>query len=54
VDTATHRGAYKGIPPTNREIHFETMAIYRIEDGKIAEVWQQMDVQSLFHQLRVK
>ena len=52
LDTATHRGAYRGIPATNIKVQFETTAKYRIEAGKIAEVWQQMDVVELMRQLR--
>ena len=50
-DRATHQGVYKGIPATGRSVVFETIAIYRITDGKIAEVWQQMDGQALMKQL---
>jgi predicted ester cyclase len=52
LDTATHRGTYKEIPATNVKVQFETTATYRIEAGKIAEVWQQMDVEGLMKQLR--
>jgi predicted ester cyclase len=52
LDTATHRGTYKEIPPTNVRVQFETTATYRIEDGKIAEVWQQIDVEELMRQIR--
>ena len=52
LDRGTHRGGYKGIEPTGRSVEFETIAIYRIIDGKIAEVWQQMDVQNLMRQLQ--
>jgi predicted ester cyclase len=51
LDTATHRGPYKGIPATNLKVQFETTATYRIEFGKIAEVWQQMDVEGLLRQI---
>lgn len=50
-NTTTYQGEYRGVPATNRTVKFETIAIYRIEKGKIAEVWQQMDVQSLMRQL---
>jgi len=53
MDRGTHRGVYKGIEPTGRRVEFETIAIYRIVGGKIAEVWQLMDVQGLLRQLRV-
>lgn len=52
LDTATHCGMYKGIPPTNAKVEFESKATYRIESGKIAEVWQQMDVAGLTRQIR--
>jgi len=51
VDRATHRGVYKGIAATGRPVAFETVATYRIAAGKIVEVWQQMDVQTLIRQL---
>ena len=50
--TTAHRGTYKGIPATNRKVQFETTATYRIESGKIVEVWQQMDVDGLLGQIR--
>jgi predicted ester cyclase len=52
MDAATHRGLYRGIPATNLKVQFETTATYRIESGKIAEVWQQMDVEGLLRQIR--
>lgn len=52
TDVATHRGAYKGIPATGRRVEFSTVATYRITNGKIAEVWQQMDVNALMKQLK--
>ena len=50
-DRATHRGVYRGIAPTGRPVEFETTAAYRIANGKIMEVWQTMDVESLMRQL---
>ena len=43
VDEVTHSGQFQGIPPTKRHVSFEMIAIYRIQDGKIAEIWEQMD-----------
>jgi steroid delta-isomerase-like uncharacterized protein len=51
-DRATHLGAYRNIPATGRSVEFETIAIYRLANGKIAEVWQQMDQEALKKQLR--
>jgi predicted ester cyclase len=50
--TATHFGTYKRIPSTNIKVQFDTTATYRIESGKIAEIWQQMDVEELMRQIR--
>jgi predicted ester cyclase len=51
LDRATHRGTYKEIPATSVKVQFETTATYRIEAGKIAEVWQHMDVEGLMNQI---
>jgi predicted ester cyclase len=53
LDSATHRGPYRGIPTTNQKVQFETTAIYRMESGKIAEVWQRMDVEGLLRQITI-
>ena len=36
---ATHTGTILGIPATGKEVTLEAIAIYRIEDDKIAERW---------------
>jgi predicted ester cyclase len=50
-DRATHLGEYRGIAPTGRVVEFQTMAVYRIRDGKIEEIWQQMDTDALLRSL---
>lgn len=35
----THEGTLMGIEPTGREITLSVIAIYRFDDGKIAERW---------------
>ena len=47
----THRGAFQGIPATDREIRYVSHEIYRIENGLIAEEWICSDNASLFRQL---
>jgi len=44
---------YCGIPPTNREIDFSGIYIFRIEGGKIAEVWNMWDQLGEWQQLGV-
>lgn len=36
---ATHTGEIMGISPTGAEVYLESIAIYRIEEGRIAERW---------------
>jgi predicted ester cyclase len=37
-DTGTHLGPYRGIPPTGRAVRTHELAVYRVADGRIAEV----------------
>ena len=49
---ATHRGAFEGIEPTGRPVEFTGLVVYRIQDGKIAESWGEIDFLRLFRDLR--
>ena len=49
--TATHRGEWLGNPPTGNKLDFDTVDIFRIEDGKIAEHWDVADTLKLFTQV---
>ena len=35
----THKGEFLGIPPTGKKIEVMGLAIFRVANGKIAEVW---------------
>ena len=37
--SGTHLGPFRGIPATGLRIATQELAIYRIEDGRIAECW---------------
>jgi len=37
--TGTHRGEYRGIAPTGRQVKFIGINIFRLRDGKIIERW---------------
>lgn len=37
--SGTHTGQYRDIQPTGHEAEWTGMAMYRIEDGEIAEIW---------------
>jgi predicted ester cyclase len=50
---ATHQGELHGLPPTYREITWSGINIFRLENGKIAEVWDIMDRLWMWQQLGV-
>lgn len=41
--TGTHKGEFKGIPPTGKPVEMAGIVIYRIEGGKIVERWAQQN-----------
>ena len=47
----THRGALMGIAPTGKHVTVTGIAIYRVEEGKIAEMWDNSDILGLMQQL---
>ena len=51
-DTGTHLGPFLGIPATGRTVTTQEFAIYRLEAGKITEVWVTADNLGLLEQLR--
>ena len=48
---ATHTGDFNGIPATGKNVVWTEIHIYRLEDGKIAEMWSEIDLLSLLAQL---
>lgn len=49
--TGTHKGEFQGIAPTNRDFKINGISIYRISNGKIAEIWQIWDRFGLLEQI---
>lgn len=47
----THHGLFNGVPPTGRTWEARCTAIYRVEDGRIAEAWVNWDLLALMEQL---
>jgi len=39
VATGTHLGAFRGVAPTGRVLRTQELAMYRLVDGRIGEVW---------------
>ena len=46
-----HAGELLGIPPTNREVETDGIAIHRIRDGKIVEYWSVTDIVRVLQQV---
>jgi predicted ester cyclase len=58
VDRAAHTQEFQGIPPTGNMLEVSWLAIYRFEEGKIVEAWQEFDslgwMQLLGYDLKLK
>ena len=51
--TGTHRGELMGIPPTETRIATTGVDIFRVADGKLAELWLSWDQLGMMEQLGV-
>jgi predicted ester cyclase len=51
TEQATHQGTFFGIPASQKRVEFTEMGIVRIEDGKIAESWFDVDLFGLMMQI---
>lgn len=47
----THRGEYRGVAPTGKQVRYSGIAIDRIVDGKVVEMWHVADTLSLLQQI---
>jgi len=48
-----HKGAFMGLPATGKSITMTGIEIFRIENGKIAELWGEADLLGLMQQLGI-
>jgi predicted ester cyclase/ketosteroid isomerase-like protein len=48
----THLGEFAGVSATGQSIEWTANVVYRIEDGKIAEIWGEADFGVLMSQIR--
>jgi predicted ester cyclase len=51
--TGTHKGEFRGIPPTNKKVTVWAISIDRIVGGKFVEEWGRYDTLGLMQQLGV-
>ena len=51
TDTGTHRDTFLGVQATSRSVHVQEFAVYRIDSGRIAEVWGTAFHEDLLQQL---
>ena len=49
--TGTHKGEYKGIPPTDKSVNVTGMSFDHMVDGQIMEGWDNWDGLGLLEQL---
>jgi predicted ester cyclase len=50
--SATHTKTVQGFAPTGKRVTWATIDIWRVEDGKLAEHWDVVDIAGLQKQLR--
>ncbi len=48
-----HKGAFMGLAPTGKPITMTGIEIFRIEDGRIAELWGEANLLGLMQQLGI-
>ena len=51
--SGTHEGDLYGIPPTGKKVSQTGTTFYRLENGRIAEIWFLADMMGLMQQLGV-
>ncbi|MBE7474006.1 MAG: hypothetical protein DPW09_04070 [Anaerolineae bacterium] len=49
--TARHTGEFMGIPATHQRITLKGIDIFRLAEGKIADLWQEMDILGILQQI---
>jgi steroid delta-isomerase-like uncharacterized protein len=51
VMKGTQTGAFQGLPPSNKRVAFDGIALHRVKDGQIVEHWGVMDLAGMMQQL---
>ena len=52
--TGIHRGEFRGVPPTGKEITIRCVDIWRIVNGKIVEAWAVDDLLDFYQKIGVR
>ncbi len=47
----THNGEFMGVPPTGKAIILTAIEIFRVKDGRIVELWGEVNMMGLMQQL---
>jgi predicted ester cyclase len=47
----TSQGTFLGVAPTGRSVDYSGLSMYRVEDGRIAEIWETRNTLGILHQL---
>ena len=50
---STHKGEFLGIPASGNKIQVKGIEVFRIENGRIAELWVSMDTLGMMQQIGV-
>ncbi len=48
---ATHKGEFNGVPATGRPVNWSEIHVYRIDNGRVAELWSEIDFLGIMAQL---
>jgi predicted ester cyclase len=51
IAQGTHKGEFNGVPPTGTPVTWSELHMYRIENGKIAELWSEIDFLGIMTQI---
>jgi predicted ester cyclase len=47
----THRGEFLGVQPTGQSVRYDSVDLYRLEGGRIAEIWPLPDLAGIRRQM---
>jgi predicted ester cyclase len=48
----TSKGKFLMLPPSGKEVNYSGSSMYRIENGKIAEIWETRNTLSIMKQIK--